>query len=115
MSARRHERRSPSALAARVRRALMELTGGAGTVLSHKERAWSSITFVGTRHELVLRFVGDEEVEAGEALIDRLPEHEFALAGQLVAEAEVVESAHFFDADHERLTLRVVLLLLEES
>ena len=33
----------------RVRSALQLITGGAGTVLSHEEKSWASITFTGTR------------------------------------------------------------------
>lgn len=101
-------------LADRVRAALMGLTGGAGTVLAHEEKAWASITFAGTRHEVVLEFCGAEAVAAGETLIERLPEHEFTLPGQLVADATVTKVDHRFGA-MERLEVTAVLLLLEEG
>lgn len=101
-------------LADRVRESLMHLTGGHGTVLAHSEKAWASITFAGTRHEVVLEFCGQEAVAGGEALIERLPDHEFTLPGQLVADATVTEVDHRFGA-MERLQVTAVLLLLEEG
>lgn len=98
----------------RVRAALMGLTGGHGTVLGHEEKAWASITFSGTRHEVVLEFCGAEAVAAGEELIERLPDHEFTLPGQLVADATVTKVDHRFGA-MERLEVTAVLLLLEDT
>ena len=101
-------------LADRVRAALMELTGGTGTVLAHAETAWASITFSGTRHEVVMEFCGADAVAAGEALIEQLPDHEFTLPGQLVADATISAVDHRFGA-MERLEVTAVLLLLEEG
>ncbi len=101
-------------LADRVRSSLMQITGGAGTVLGHEEKAWASITFAGTRHEVVLEFCGADAVAAGEELIERLPDHEFALPGQLVADATVTKVDHRFGA-MERLEITAVLLLLEDG
>lgn len=101
-------------LSDRVRAALMHLTGGAGTVLAHEEKAWASITFAGTRHEVVLDFCGTQAVAAGEELIERLPDHEFTLPAQLVADATITKVDHRFGA-MERLEVTAVLLLLEEG
>jgi transaldolase len=101
-------------LADRVRAALMGLTGGSGTVLVHSETAWASITFSGTRHEVVLEFCGADAVAAGESLIEHLPDHEFAIARQLVADATISAVDHRFGA-MERLEVTAVLLLLEEG
>jgi hypothetical protein len=98
----------------RVRTALMQLTGGHGTILGHDEKAWASITFAGTRHELVLEFCGADTVVGGEELIERLPDHEFTLPGQLVADATITKVDHRFGA-MERLEVTAVLLLLEEG
>lgn len=100
-------------LADRVRRAVLALAGGQGEVLSHEELAWASITFTGTRHEMVIRFEGTDAVEAGEGLIEQLPEYEFAIAGQLVAEAAVIATDHRFGVG-ETLTVTAVLLILED-
>ncbi len=98
----------------RVRTALMGLTGGAGTLLSHDEKAWASITFSGTRHEVVIEFCGAEAVAHGEELIERLPDHEFTIPGQLVADATITSVDHRFGA-MERLEVTAVLLLLEDG
>lgn len=75
---------------ARLREALSQLAGGHARIERHTERSWASITFAGTRHTLELVFEGPDAVEAGEMLIDALPEHEFALPGQFVADANVI-------------------------
>ncbi|MEO0699681.1 MAG: hypothetical protein AAFY81_08180 [Pseudomonadota bacterium] len=98
----------------RLRDALMTLAEGRADLQSHEETAWSSITFTGTRHEVVLDFQGHEAVEVGETFIAELPEHEFRIPGQLVADASVREVDHRFGIE-ERLTVTAVLLLLEES
>ncbi len=101
-------------LADRVRLALLAITSGHGTVLSHEEKCWASITFSGTRHEVVMEFCGPEAVAAGEELIEQLPDHEFALPNQLVADATISKVDHRFGA-MERLAVTAVLLLLEEG
>ncbi|MEQ8826543.1 MAG: hypothetical protein RIC82_02040, partial [Parvibaculum sp.] len=98
----------------RVREALMTLAQGKASLLTHEETAWASITFSGTRHEVRLDFEGADAVAAGEEFIDELPEHEFRIPGQLVADATVREVDHRFGAD-ERLVVTAVLLLLEEG
>ena len=95
----------------RVRAAL---TGGLGTVLGNEETAWASITFSGTRHRIVFEFCGPEAMAAGEELIERLPDHEFAIPSQLAADATITAVDHRFGA-MERLEVTAVLLLLEES
>ena len=106
--------------AARIRRgpraqlaeALTRLAGG-GEVLRHAERPWASITFSGARHTIALVFAGHEAVELGERFIEALPEHEFAIPGQLVADAAVISAVHETVPEH-RLTVEAELLLLEE-
>jgi hypothetical protein len=72
------------------------------------------VTFSGTRHEVVLAFTGTEAVSAGEAFIDALPEHEFAIPRQLVADATVLAVEHSA-LPEPRLVVEVQLLLLEET
>lgn len=98
----------------RVREALLTLAEGRASLLTHEETAWSSITFSGTRHELMLDFDGAEAVEVGEEFIAALPDHEFTIPGQLVADATVREVDHRFGPD-ERMVVTAVLLLLEEG
>lgn len=103
-------RRNP---AERLRDALIALAGGRATVIAHGEKSWASITFAGTRHRVELAFDGPEAVEAGELFITLLPDHEFALPGQLVADATVTAVDHRLDPPHMRVSCE--LLLLEES
>jgi hypothetical protein len=101
-------------LADRVRSAVLRLADGAGRVLTHEERAWASITFAGTRHELVLRFEGIAEVDAGERLIERFEDADFTIPGHLVADAIITVVDHQFGSS-ETLTVTAVVLLLEQG
>ena len=96
----------------RLREALLDLAQGRATILTHAEKSWASVTFAGARHRLELLFDGAEAVEAGELFIAFLPEHEFDILGQLVADATVTEVDHRLDPP--RMTVRCELLLLEE-
>ena len=98
----------------RLREALMVLGDFRGQILSHGEKAWASITFAGARHTLTLLFAGDEAVAAGEQFIAALPDHEFTLEGQLVADAAVIEVEHRL-LPTARLVVHCELLLLEEG
>ncbi|GMN04063.1 hypothetical protein [Erythrobacter sp. MTPC3] len=99
----------------RVREALLAVAQGQASLLSHEEKPWASITFSGTRHEIMLDFDGKSAVAAGEDFITVLPDHEFTIPGQLVAEAAVREVDHRFGGNDERMVVTAVLLLLEES
>lgn len=94
--------------------AVLGLTQGKAELISHQERPWASVTFSGTRHSLTLAFSGDEAVSAGEDFIACLPEHEFAVPGQLVADAAIVRVDHAA-LPEPRLTVEAELLLLEDS
>ena len=98
----------------RVRMALTELHGGHGEILTHTEKAWASITFAGTRHSLKLVFAGADAVANGEVLVAELPEHEFAIPGQIVADAAILEVEHRL-LPEPRLVVQCELLLLEEG
>lgn len=93
--------------------AIMDLSGGKGELLRHVERPWASVTFAGTRHTIALAFTGAEAIAAGEAFIAALPEHEFAIPRQLVADAAVTAVTHD-TVPAPKLTVEVELLLLEE-
>lgn len=98
----------------RLRTALETLGDFRGQVLEHREKAWASITFAGTRHSLTMLFAGEEAVEAGEHFIAELPEHEFAIPGQLVADATVTGTEHRL-LPSPRLVVECELLLLEDA
>jgi hypothetical protein len=94
--------------------ALLDLTQGQGELISHSERPWASVTFSGTRHRLTFVFNSEEAVAAGEDFIAGLPEHEFAIPGQLVADAAVVRVDHCA-LPTLKLTVEAELLLLDEG
>ncbi len=97
----------------RLQQALLMLAEVQGTILSHRETPWASITFSGTRHEVMLDFSGPEAVAAGERFIAALPDHEFTIPGQLVADATVSEASHAI-LPEPRLLVTATLLLLDE-
>ncbi len=94
--------------------AVLALSHYRGELVSHAERNWASATFSGARHNLVLRFAGAEGMEAGEALISALPEHEFALPRWLVADATVIAAQHSA-LPTPQLIVEVELLVLEDG
>lgn len=98
----------------RLREALLVLAEAKASILTHEEKAWASVTFTGTRHTLTIDFDGEEAVAAGERLIAALPDHEFAIAGQLVADASVNKVDHLMHPQ-PRMLVTVVLLLLDEA
>ncbi|WP_128893057.1 hypothetical protein [Erythrobacter sp. HKB08] len=98
----------------RLRCAILQLAGGRGEVMQHDERSWASVTFSGSRHALRLVFEGEEAVEAGEALVAALPDHEFTLPGHLVADATISAVEHTL-VPEPRMLVECEVLLLEEA
>lgn len=119
MSAELHQkpvasRRVRTSAGQRLRRAVLGLSDGMGVVERHGEKPWASITFSGARHTLSLRFDGAEAVAGGERLIAVLPDHEFTLPGQLVAEASVTAVEHTM-LPQPHMQVECELLLLDEA
>ncbi len=100
-------------LSDRVRDALMVMAEGQAQVLTHQEKPWASITFSGSRHELVLSFDGISACKIGEQFVADLPDHEFAIPGQLVADATITSVESNYTPD-PRMAVTAVLLLLED-
>lgn len=98
----------------RLREELKALAGGHAEFLAHSEKSWASVTFAGTRHRLDLAFTGEDAVAAAETFIACLPEHEFAIPRQLVADAAVTSVDHRIGPD-PRMEVRLELLLLDEE
>lgn len=105
--------RKPIGTAGHLRAALLELAGGLGDITRLSERAWASITFEGARFTVELAFTGEEAVSAGELFIATLPDHEFAIPGQLVADATVTAVDHAL-APCAHLAVTCELLLLKD-
>ena len=94
----------------RLANALVILGGGKGRITRQSETNWASITFAGTKHSVDLVFEGEAALELGEDFIAALPEHEFAIPGQLVADAEVTRVDHRVAPPLMKITCEVLLL-----
>jgi len=94
--------------------AVMRLAGDRAELIRHGETPWASITFSGSRHQIALTFRGAEAVAAGEIFIAALPEHEFDVPGQIVADATIVSALHEL-VPQPCLIVEAELLLLEEG
>lgn len=102
------------ATAERLMRGVREIAGPLAEVISQSEAPWASITFSGARHTMVLRFAGSDAVSDGERFVALLPDHEFRVRGQLVADAAITR------VDHELLPAPLMevefdILLLDED
>lgn len=93
--------------------ALLDMAGPDAAFLAHAERPWASVTFSGSRHAVTLAFAGARGVIAGEAFAEALPEYEFSISRQIVADACVTGMLHETEPA-ERLVVDVELLLVEE-
>lgn len=95
-------------------REVLALAGPEAQFLRHSERFWSSATFCGARHTVVLVFEGASAVTQGEAFIAALPDHEFTLRGCLVADATVPSVEHSA-LPLPRLLIEAELLVLDDA
>ncbi len=107
-------RRAPLGPAGHLGQAMLELAAGHGRIVRHCEKPWASVTFEGARHTVELTFDGAEGVAAGEVLIETLANHEFAIPGQLVADANVIAVDHSL-LPEPRLAVICELLLLKDA
>jgi len=94
--------------------AVMDLCQDKAELVRHSERSWASVTFAGSRHIIALAFTGAEAVEAGECFLATLPDHEFSIPRQIVADASIVSVVHTA-LPEERMECEIELLLLEDS
>ncbi len=94
--------------------AVLQLAGGKAELLRHTERAWASVTFAGSRHVISLRFSGLDALEAGDAFVDALGEHEFTLSGQIVADARIT-AVEQTALPVPVMTVEAELLLVEDA
>lgn len=92
--------------------ALLTLSDMKAELVRHAEHPWASASFSGSRHTVTLRFNGIEAAIVGEAMIEELPEHEFTIAGQLVADCSITSTER--TVNPLTLTFEVDLLLIEE-
>ena len=93
--------------------AVLDLAEGKAELLRHGERAWASATFTGSRHTLALTFAGTDGIHAADRFIAALPDHEFAIPGQVVADAAIVAVSEEA-VPAPRIEVEVGLLLLDD-
>jgi hypothetical protein len=86
-----------------------------GELRHHAERPWASITFRGTRHRLTIAFRGGFAVDAGKRFVATLPGHDFAIHGQLCADADIIAVDHLWVDGTPELTVTAEILLLEDE
>jgi len=98
----------------RLRRLVARLAGPHARLLRHAEALWFSATFWGARHTISLAFAGPDAIEAGEAFVAALADHEFGIPGWIVADAAVVAVDHRLLPD-PLMVVEAELLVLEEG
>lgn len=96
-----------------MKRQLLELAENLGAIIVHKSKPWRSISFEGERHELLMTFEGSQAVGAGSRFAEALPEHEFTIPGQLMADAVVTKIDE--QAEPPFMAIYLELLTLEHS
>ncbi|MBC2668651.1 hypothetical protein H7F53_05820 [Novosphingobium piscinae] len=90
------------------------MAGGTAELQLHSEHAWASATFAGSRHRFTLAFTGLAAIARGEDLIAALPDHEFAIPGQIVADTAII-AAEQRALPTPMLVVTCELLLLAEA
>ncbi len=99
--------------AAKLIRTVMEICGDDSELVGAHEREWASATFSGARHSLDLLIPANDEGGALPDAIARLPDHEFDLMGEIVADCAVTIGQRHRSADGgTRLAVRVELLTI---
>ncbi len=68
---------------------LLTMLGPGSELIEAQERAWASATFSGARHKLHLRLPMASAEAPPPAALAALPDHEFDLSGQIVADCIV--------------------------
>lgn len=92
---------------------ILELCRTKAALLEHRSWHWNSATFNGLRHEILLEFTGHDAIERGEWLCQILPEHEFRIAGHIVADLTVADKV-YQGSSPAILTLKIHALTVED-
>ena len=82
-----------SPAAAGLLRALLARTGidrHRILLTDYRSTDWQSLTFIGERHEMELRVPGPGAEQLADRLTERLPDAEFRIPGQIVADIDLV-------------------------
>ena len=102
--------------ASRLIGAIMPLAGPSAELVGAHEREWASATFSGARHCLDLRlWSGAQDAELPPALLS-LPEHEFDLPNEIVADCTIAFGSRERGADgHYAQSARIELLTISSD
>lgn len=104
----------------RVIAQITELAGTNASVIASSSRPWASATFIGAQHRVILRFLGEAALERATCFASALPEAEFTISGQIVADACVDEWVRASATDQPAasqdggVTLRITVLTVED-
>lgn len=79
-------------------------------VKSLSETAWASVTFAGARHRLLVSLDGSGATEAAADFLSDLPDLEWPLAGQIVADVAVIAEQRHHCGRHAELELEVLTI-----
>ena len=85
--------------AGRLCRSVCIALGGTADLIESQERPWASATFSGARHVITVRVPLDDADSPASALLAKLPDYEFDLAGEIVADCVVTMQRHNRDTD----------------
>jgi hypothetical protein len=91
---------------------IIDLLGPQIRLLHAHEREWASITFTGSRHRLVFEVPVDaDESPTLQLALQALPDHEFSLRGEIVADCSATISTPVPDNAGAGRRLLVIELL----
>jgi hypothetical protein len=91
----------------------LTLAGPMAELVQASEREWASATFSGARHAVSLRIPLEHSAAAPPAFIATLPDHEFDLPGQIVADCIVTQQKRELDPAYRSwLAITVELLTI---
>ena len=101
----------PRSTAARLIATLREMAGEEAQIISAHEREWASATFGGARHSIMLRLPLAAIDAPVPRMLSTLPDHEFTLPGEIVADCTVaLQGRSMDDAGQPWLCCTVELL-----
>lgn len=93
-------------------RAVLTLAQGRAALEEHRGTSWASATFTGMRHVMRVSLTGEDGVRTGQWLASILPDHEFRIAGHLVADI-AVSAVHRRAEGTPAMTLTIEALTVE--
>jgi hypothetical protein len=92
--------------------AVLQLARHHAELIYHAAHQWTSASFTGDWHTIQLRFAGVEPVARAEEFIQQIPDHDWSIAGKIVAEASIVQVERFAATQCFEPVTTVVLQLL---